>query len=1029
MSLLFFILPALPRGAPASLRGAPAFAQDPQPGQKTFDSPVGLSQDEPLENKKSPGDQIPAASQSSDSNPLNEKIALDYVDADITTVLRSLSYTYNLNLVASMDVKGKVTISLKEVTLGEALDAILSTNGYSFTRKGNIIYISPSGTEGVQLFSEPISLKYLKAVDAQNLLRKVLSPKGDIKVDEVANMFIITDYQANIEKLKGLLKSIDQPPQQVLIEAKIVDITSKDLRNLGVTWQADYTPGHGIFGRDSVMGERIKGTSSNAGPSSSLSGGQLKIDTLILKGLTASATLDALVQDQKAHLLASPSIAVLNNREARIIIGEKVPYKERTQTTTGTTETTKFIDVGTTLRVVPSINADGYITMEIHPEVSSVTALLDAGPRITTREADTVVRVKEGETIVIGGLIKHEDNRNASRVPILGNIPILSLIFGNRSSDQTQVELAVFITPKILRSREEMLAENKTHFQEEAYVNILSVANLNVQKELFERARNLQIKSGFEPRDKEDWQRKYEALSIYENILTQFPDSPKAAEAGYQAALLYFELGEFYQARDLCARVISSYPKSLLVIKTKKLHQNVVELIEKQADKRIEAQHLREEDTRARAEAARQKAMSATLGEAAKAVRLQDELIQKEKGARQKAETQRIAREEAQREAKSQRLEKQKEAQKIAQEAKIEREQARQEAQVKAEAERRQKEKEAQEKAERKHLADEKARQKAMSATLEEAAKKEVRQKAEDERFVKQKEAREKAEEERLVKQKEAQKIVQEAKIEREQARQEAQAKAEADRRQKEEALVKAKKEKEARQKAEDERFVKQKEAREKAEEERLVKQKEAQKIAQEAKIEREQARQDAQAKAEADRRQKEEALVKAKKEKETQRAAEAQRLEKQKEAQAKAQEAKIEREQARQEAQAKAEAEHLKREEALVKAKKEKEAREKIEDERFVKQKEARQKVEEERLVKQKEAQKIAQEAKIEREQARQKAQAKAEADRRQKEKAAQEKADEKARQKAISATLKEVAKKEARQKAEDLRRKERGD
>jgi len=519
-------------------------------------------------------------------DPLQEKIFLDYKDADIANVLRSLSYTYGLNLVTSSEVKGKITVSLKDVTLAEALDAILSTNGYNYSRKGNIIYITPGGVEGAQLVSEPLTLKYLKAADAQNLLRKILSAKGDIKVDEIANMLIVTDFQANIDKLRGLLSTVDIAPQQVLIEAKIVDITSKDLKNLGVTWQLDYSPGKGIFNRDSVGAERMKTTGTFAGPSSSLSGGQLKLDTLSLKGFTATATLDALIQDQKAHLLASPSIAVLNNREARIIIGEKVPYKERTQTTTGTTETTKFIDVGTTLRVTPSINADGYITLNIHPEVSSVSALLDAGPRITTREADTTVRIKEGETIVIGGLIKQEDNRTRSGVPLLGSIPIVGALFSNKSKDQSQVELVVFITPKILRSREEAIASGKSAYDEEAVVNILSTGSLNTQMKLFEKAQNLQSGLGLEGRHKEEWQRKHQALSLYENIFMEFPDGAKAPEAGYQAAWLYYGLGELYRARDLCLKIVSDYPNSPYAYKAQRLYAVIDHQLEEKARQR-----------------------------------------------------------------------------------------------------------------------------------------------------------------------------------------------------------------------------------------------------------------------------------------------------------------------------------------------------------------------------------------------------------------------------------------------------------
>ncbi|MDP3787367.1 MAG: secretin N-terminal domain-containing protein [Candidatus Omnitrophota bacterium] len=522
-----------------------------------------------------------------ESNPI---ISLDYKDADVNAILRSLAWSYGLNLVTSTDVKGKVTINLRNVTLNDALDAILTANGYVHTRRANIIYISSGAAEGMDLSSEPVFLKYLKAAEAQNLLRKVISSKGDIKVDEVSNMLIITDYAASIEKVKKLIQSIDIPPQQVLIEVKIVDIVSKDLQNLGVTYSADYKPVgdvKGLFQRNTRYSEELKGTVTMAGPSSSLSGGQFQLNTLNFKGLSITATIDALVQDQKANLLASPSIAVLNNREARIVIGEKVPYKERTQTTTGTTETTKFIDVGTTLRVTPSINADGYITMMIHPEVSSVTSLLDAGPRITTREADTTVRVKEGETIVLGGLIKQQDDRTRSKIPLLGDLPIIGLLFSKRSIDQSQTELAVFITPRILRSREEAKLYGEKP-EEEVYVNIGPTGELSIAYQLFEKADHLDRGIGLESRRKDMKFRKTQALSLFENIASQFPNSPKAPEALWRASQISYKYEhDTLKTRDLLEILISDYPESKYAASGKGLYYKILEEQSEAKDKEI----------------------------------------------------------------------------------------------------------------------------------------------------------------------------------------------------------------------------------------------------------------------------------------------------------------------------------------------------------------------------------------------------------------------------------------------------------
>jgi len=281
MAILFCAMFVFSAVIPAQGRADPAAVTAGQPAAKTAEAASG--------------------------DILAQKVTLDYKDTDLATILRSLSYTYNLNLVTSTEVKGKITVSLHDVTLAEALDVVLGTNGYNYTRKGNIIYITPGASEGAQLVSEPITLNYLKAGDAQNLLRKALSPKGDIKVDEVFNILVVTDYPANIEKLKFLLASVDHPPQQVLIEAKIVDITSKDLQNLGVTWEIDYSPSHGLWGRQTDYPEQIAGTGNFAGPSQSLTAGQFKLDAFILKGLSVtSMTVDSM------PILALPPSSIIS---------------------------------------------------------------------------------------------------------------------------------------------------------------------------------------------------------------------------------------------------------------------------------------------------------------------------------------------------------------------------------------------------------------------------------------------------------------------------------------------------------------------------------------------------------------------------------------------------------------------------------------------------------------------------------------------------------------------------------------------
>ncbi|MFH1855992.1 MAG: secretin N-terminal domain-containing protein [Candidatus Omnitrophota bacterium] len=496
---------------------------------------------------------------------LNQVISLDYKNADLLNVIRSLSWTYDLNIIASPDIKGNVTVTLKDITVGKALEAILTINGLAYTVREGIIYVLKGDTAVINLTSDVIVLKYVQAAEAQNILRKVLSEKGDIKIDELSNILIITDFAPNIQKIKDLLKKIDIAPQQVLIEAKIVDITSNDLAAIGLKAKVDFNPGHGLFTRKQKnYEERLTGTLDMAEQSQSLTGGQFTLDTLTFLDMTITGTLDALVREGKADLLASPSIAVLNNQEARIVIGERYPYKERTQTSTGTTETTKFVDIGINLRVTPQINEDDYVTMRVHPEVSSLSAALDAGPRITTREADTTVRIKQGETLVIGGLIKQQKESSRDKVPILGDIPIVGFLFSRSERNNEQKELAVFITPKIVRSQEEKEALSRKQVEREsAYVNLDKTAQLNVVESIFDKAVALDTGTGMESRQKGKNLRKAQALNLYENIYVSFPESYRASESLYRAGNIYYRYYKDYKrAMERLNWLISDYPDS-----------------------------------------------------------------------------------------------------------------------------------------------------------------------------------------------------------------------------------------------------------------------------------------------------------------------------------------------------------------------------------------------------------------------------------------------------------------------------------
>ncbi|MDP8212757.1 MAG: secretin and TonB N-terminal domain-containing protein [Candidatus Zapsychrus exili] len=520
-------------------------------------------------------------------------ISVDYKDVELTMALKAIAYSNDLNIVMTKDISGTVSATLKNVTIDEALNAILRVNGYAYTRQGNLIYIIPGpGTEGMGQETTSIRLSYLTAEKAKQLLFKTISIQGDIQVNEATNSLVVTDYPSRLRKVRRVLSEVDIQPIQVLIEAKIVDIQSKAFENLGTKMSLTYDPnganaGGGIFGRSTSFDESANFDTSLEGPSTTLSGGDLTIAT-VLKSLTASVTIDALVQEHKAHILASPSIATINGKESRIIIGERFPYLETTRDSSGTaTETTKFVDVGTTLRVTPLVSPDGWITMNVHPEVSSISAALDAGPRITTREADATIRVRDKETIIIGGLINKKDDRIVGGIPGLRSIPVIGKLFSKKSTDLEETELTVFITPHIIRTKEEMEKIGKGAAEEEIFLNIEAVGNSNLVSKLWEHASNLEIEDTVESKDKTQQDRNSAILNTYKMIVNQFPESNNIDVALYKIGILYSGLRNYRKSIESFKKLIIEFPYSSYADKAEK-YLKAAEQKQKERQKIIE---------------------------------------------------------------------------------------------------------------------------------------------------------------------------------------------------------------------------------------------------------------------------------------------------------------------------------------------------------------------------------------------------------------------------------------------------------
>lgn len=248
---------------------------------------------------------------------------------------------------------------------------------------------------------------------------------------------ILQGTQEEIDKAKEFLAKVDVPQQQIIIEAKVIDISDDASKDLGIEWGSQGIIGTPLFSE----------TTSNQA---------LSVGRFSRTGIDVTATIQALVENNKGKILANPNVLALDGKPASVFIGDEVKYVIRVdRTPQGTNITTETAKVGVQLHTISRISPDGFITMDLHPEVSVIKKFLSAGegillPQISRRFIDSTVRIKDGETIVIGGLIKDDELNTIKSVPLLGNLPIIGALFRSRSTSKVHSEVMMFITPRIV---------------------------------------------------------------------------------------------------------------------------------------------------------------------------------------------------------------------------------------------------------------------------------------------------------------------------------------------------------------------------------------------------------------------------------------------------------------------------------------------------------------------------------------------------------------------------------------------------
>jgi len=310
-----------------------------------------------------------------------------------------------------------------------------------------------SSQKRTSLLSAVFNLKYARVEALEAEILRILTPDvGKLKMDKRTNTFIITDFPHKIREIKQMLIAFDKRPQQVLVEARIVQVTLSDKFQMGIEWEK-------LFADANLHSLDFKG-SFPLGPSLS---SEQKISIGSLDADEYTATINMLKAIGKTEIISSPRLAVLDGEEARINIVSKEAYVtetiEETEVGTETAEAIEFLDVGTKLSVTPTVHKDGFISLKIKPEISSVSKTLttDKGsivPIVDTSELETKVLLRSGAIVVIGGLVKEKRKRTAKQMPVVGDIPVGGNLVKSTDEDIERKELVVFLSPRLISGEE-----------------------------------------------------------------------------------------------------------------------------------------------------------------------------------------------------------------------------------------------------------------------------------------------------------------------------------------------------------------------------------------------------------------------------------------------------------------------------------------------------------------------------------------------------------------------------------------------
>jgi type IV pilus assembly protein PilQ len=403
----------------------------------------------------------------------------------IRDALAMLASLYKKNIVPSPGVDGQLAFrSLKDVTFEEAMDAILGEN-FKYQQQGSLIKVYTKD-EYKKLKEDPermvyqmFTLYYVSAAEAKKLVTPILSQAGRLETTTAAvtdfptgesitkvtgggdttamnDTIIVHDYPENVERIAKLLSEIDVRPKQVLIEATVLSVTLTEDTQFGIDWSTLQGVLTQVPAIPAAAGEITRDASDyfkSAGTGQVTKTGGL---TVGFAQDNIAAFIRAVEEVSDVTILANPKILAVNKQLGQVYIGKKIGYlSQTTQTQTSTTQSVEFLDSGTKLSFRPYIGNDGYIRMDIHPKDSSGTLKANSIPDETAAELVTNIIVKDGQTIVIGGLFRNTVTTGKTQIPLLGDIPIVGVLFRGTADQSKREEVVVLLTPHIIEEPSE----------------------------------------------------------------------------------------------------------------------------------------------------------------------------------------------------------------------------------------------------------------------------------------------------------------------------------------------------------------------------------------------------------------------------------------------------------------------------------------------------------------------------------------------------------------------------------------------